>query len=141
MSCLDLFACSDALGFEAGSRGAAKVVMVEQSPKVAAALTENARLLAADERLQIVRADAVKFASSLSATGVRFDVLFLDPPYRQGWIEPLAPLLPQLMADEGAVYIEAEYPVDACGDWKCVRDGRAGQVFYQLLRRVQHDGA
>lgn len=141
MSCLDLFAGSGALGFEAGSRGAAKVVMVEQSPRVAAALTENARLLAADERLQIVRADAVKFASSLSATGVRFDVLFLDPPYRQGWIERLAPLLPQLMADEGAVYIEAEYPVDACGDWKCVRDGRAGQVFYQLLRRVQHDGA
>jgi 16S rRNA G966 N2-methylase RsmD len=47
--------------------------------------------------LQIVRADAVKFASSLSATGARFDVLFLDPPYKQGWIERLAPLLPQLL--------------------------------------------
>ena len=67
--------------------------MVEHAPKVAAALEENARLLDAGGRLQIVRADAVKFASSLTATGVRFDVLFLDPPYKQGWIERLAPLL------------------------------------------------
>ena len=104
----------------------------------------NARLLAAGGRLQIVRADAVKFASSLSATGARFDVLFLDPPYKQGWIERLAPLLPQLLANDGALYVEAEYPIetiDACGDWKSVRSGRAGQVFYQLLRRTQHDGA
>lgn len=144
LSCLDLFAGSGALGFEAASRGAAKVVMVEHAPKVAAALEENARLLAAGGRLQIVRADAVKFASSLSATGARFDVLFLDPPYKQGWIERLAPLLPQLLADDGALYVEAEYPIetiDACGDWKSVRSGRAGQVFYQLLRRTQHDGA
>ena len=144
LSCLDLFAGSGALGFEAASRGAAKVVMVEHAPKVAAALEENARLLAAGGRLQIVRADAVKFASSLSATGARFDVLFLDPPYKQGWIERLAPLLPQLLADDGALYVEAEYPIetiDAYGDWKSVRSGRAGQVFYQLLRRTQHDGA
>ena len=141
LSCLDLFAGSGALGFEAASRGAAKVVMVEHAPKVAAALEENARLLAAGGRLQIVRADAVKFASSLSATGVRFDVLFLDPPYKQGWIERLAPLLPQLLVDDGSLYVEAEYPVVACSDWQTVRDGRAGQVFYQLLRRTQHDGA
>lgn len=140
-SCLDLFAGSGALGFEAASRGAAKVVMVEQSPKVAAALNENVRLLAAGARLQIVRADAVKFASSVSATGARFDVLFLDPPYKKGWIERLAPLLPQLLTDDGALYVEAEHPVAECGAWQTVRNGRAGQVFYQLLRRTQHDGA
>ena len=141
LSCLDLFAGSGALGFEAASRGAAKVVMVEQSAKVAAALEANARLLDAGARLQIVRADAVKFASSLSAAGSRFDVLFLDPPYKQGWIERLAPVLPQLLADDGALYVEAEHPVDACGAWQTVRNGRAGQVFYQLMRRTQHDGA
>ena len=144
LSCLDLFAGSGALGFEAASRGAERVVMVEQSASVAASLRANARLLGAETRLEIVHADAVKFASSLSATGVRFDVLFLDPPYKQGWIERLAPLLPQLLANDGALYVEAEYPIetiDACGDWKSVRSGRAGQVFYQLLRRTQHDGA
>ncbi|MFT3849042.1 MAG: 16S rRNA (guanine(966)-N(2))-methyltransferase RsmD [Propionivibrio sp.] len=141
LACLDLFAGSGALGFEAASRGAAKVVMVEQSARVAAALDENARLLDAGGRLQIVRADAVKFASSLSAAGARFDVLFLDPPYKQGWIERLAPVLPQLLADDGALYVEAEHPVDACGDWQAVRSGRAGQVFYHLMRRTHDDGA
>ncbi len=135
LSCLDLFAGSGALGFEAASRGAAKVVMVEHSPKVYAALDANARVLGAADRLQIVRADAVKFASSLRASGSRFDVLFLDPPYKQGWIERLTPVLPELLVEDGAIYIEAEHALDSCGDWKTVRNGRAGQVFYHLMRK------
>jgi 16S rRNA (guanine966-N2)-methyltransferase len=141
LSCLDLFAGSGALGFEAASRGAAKVVMVEQSPKVFAALDANARLLGGNERLQIARADAVKFASSLSSTSSRFDVLFLDPPYKQGWIDRLMPLLPGLMADDGALYVEAEQPLEKLGEWRTVRSGRAGQVCYQLMRRGGPDGA
>lgn len=141
LTCLDLFAGSGALGFEAASRGAAKVVMVEQSAKALAALEENARLLEAGGRLQIVRADAVKFASSLCAAGSRFDVLFLDPPYKQGWIERLAPVIPQLLVDDGALYIEAEHRLDGCGDWRTVRSGRAGQVYYHLMRRGECDGA
>ncbi len=141
LSCLDLFAGSGALGFEAASRGAAKVVMVEQSPKVFAALDANARLLDVSGRLQIVRADAVKFASSLVASGSRFDVLFLDPPYKQGWIERLSPFLSQLVAEDGAVYIEAEHALNACGEWQTVRSGRAGQVYYHLMRSSKADGA
>ena len=140
-TCLDLFAGSGALGFEAASRGAEKVVMVEQSAKALAALEENARLLEAGGRLQIVRADAVKFASSLCAAGSRFDVLFLDPPYKQGWIERLAPVIPQLLVDDGALYLEAEHRLDGCGDWRTVRSGRAGQVYYHLMRRGECDGA
>jgi 16S rRNA G966 N2-methylase RsmD len=67
LSCLDLFAGSGALGFEAASRGAARVVMVDQSPKVLAALEANAKLLGADERVQIVRADAVRFVASVGS--------------------------------------------------------------------------
>ena len=128
-------------GFEAASRGAARVVRAEQPARVAASLRENTRLLGAESRVEIAQADAVKFASSLVQRGARFDVVFLDPPYKQGWIERLAPLLPQLLVDDGSLYVEAEYPVVACSDWQTVRDGRAGQVFYQLLRRTQHDGA
>lgn len=130
--CLDLFAGSGALGFEAASRGAARVVMVETAPKVLAALEENVRTLGASGRLEIVRADAVKFASS---TGLRFDVLFLDPPYRQGWIDRLAPLLPRILADDAVLYVESEKALDGCGDWRTVRHGKAGQVFYHLMRR------
>lgn len=135
LSCLDLFAGSGALGFEAASRGADQVVMVEHSPKVLSALDANARLLDAGGRLQIVRADAVKFASSLRASGSRFDVLFLDPPYKQGWIERLEPILPELVLEDGAIYVEAERALDSFGEWRTVRNGRAGQVFYHLMRK------
>jgi 16S rRNA (guanine966-N2)-methyltransferase len=61
LSCLDLFAGSGALGFEAASRGAARVVMVDDSPTALAAIEANAKILGADERLEIVRSDAVRF--------------------------------------------------------------------------------
>ena len=138
LSCLDLFAGSGALGFEAASRGAAKVVMVERAPKVLATLQENAGLLGAAERVEIVRADALKFATS---TASRFDVLFLDPPYRQGWIAKLMPLLPRILADDAVIYVEAESELDGCGEWRTVRRGQAGQVYFQLMRRGEPDGA
>lgn len=141
LNCLDLFAGSGALGFEAASRGAAKVVMVETSPKVLAALEANKNTLQANGRLQIVRSDAVKFASSLPTEGVRFDVMFLDPPYKQGWIERLAPLLPELMVEDGVVYVEAEHALQRCGSWRTERSGRAGQVYYHLMRKGEPDAA
>ena len=141
LSCLDLFAGSGALGFEAASRGAERVVMVEQSASVAASLRANARLLGAETRLEIVHADAVKFASSLGPDAPGFDVLFLDPPYKKGWIGRLAPLLPRLLADDGTLYVEAESALENCGQWRTVRSGRAGQVFYHLMRNGEPDGA
>ncbi len=95
-------------------------------------------MLDAAARVEIVRADAVKFAAS---TAGRFDVLFLDPPYRQGWIERLAPLLPNILAVDALIYVEAEQALDGCGEWRTVRRGQAGQVFYQLMRRGGPDGA
>ena len=133
--CLDLFAGSGALGFEAASRGAERVVMVEASPAVVSALENNAQLLAAGERLRIVRGDAVKFAPSLSAAEGRFDVVFLDPPYRQGWLDRLEPLLPSLLADDGDLYVESEHELAGLGEWRTVRSGRAGQVFYHLMQK------
>lgn len=142
LSCLDLFAGSGGLGFEAASRGASRVVMVESAPRVFSALDANARLLGATAgRLEIVCKDAVRFVSSLRNTGLRFDVLFLDPPFEQGWIDRLTPLLPEILTEDGALYVEAEHAVHACGDWRTVRSGRAGQVFYHLMRRGEPNGA
>jgi 16S rRNA (guanine966-N2)-methyltransferase len=140
-SCLDLFAGSGALGIEAASRGAAKVVLVENASRVLAALAANVRLLDAGERLEIVATDAVKFASAQSSAALRFDVIFLDPPYKQGWLERLAPLLPALATETGVLYVEAEHALDICGAWRTVRRGRAGQVFYHLMERGVADGA
>lgn len=140
-SCLDLFAGSGALGFEAASRGAARVVMVDSSPPVLAALRENARLLGASGQVEIVRADAVEFASSLRATASRFDLVLLDPPYKKGWVERLTPLLPQLLAADGMLYVEAEHGLERCGDWQTVRNGRAGLVCYHLMQRGEVNDA
>ena len=138
LSCLDLFAGSGAMGFEAASRGAARVVMVDSDREVAAALGENARALAIPG-LEVLRTDALQFAAAFGKSGGGgFDVLFLDPPYGQGLLERIAPYLPQLMnaANEDAViYAEAEHPLAALGDWSVRRQGRAGQVCYHLLSR------
>ncbi len=138
LHCLDLFAGSGALGFEAASRGAAKVFVVESAPKVLAALEANAKILGAGARLEIVRSDAVKFVTS---TASRFDVLFLDPPYHQGWLDRLAPLLPQIATENAVLYVESETALEACGDWRTVRHGKAGQVFFHLMRRGEPNDA
>ena len=131
--CLDLFAGSGALGFEAASRGAAHVTLVERDPRTFAALKGNAVVLGT-ERLELIRADAVKFLARASR---RYDLLFLDPPYRQGWIERIEPWLDALLAPGARIYAEAEHPVMRIGAWETARSGRTGQVFYQLLERMQ----
>ena len=102
---------------------------------------ENARQIGMESRLEIVRSDAVKFASSLRSAGTRFDLVFLDPPYRQGWLDRLAPLLSDLLTADGVLYVEAEGALESCGDWRTERSGRAGQVFYHLMRRGNADEA
>lgn len=129
--CLDLFAGSGALGFEAASRGAAAVDMVEFNPRVFALLKQHAQALGADQ-VELVRSDALKFAASASRP---YDLVLLDPPYNQGWIGRLEPMLETLVAPDGWLYVEAEAPVDALGEFEAVRAGRAGQVCFQLLRR------
>lgn len=131
--CLDLFAGSGALGFEAASRGASKVVMIEKSPRVLAALHENHELLHKPPAVEIVRADALQYLASNSA---KFDLIFVDPPYHKGWLPKLAPLLPALLNENGALYVEAEHEIEALGAWQTVRHGKAGEVHFHLLRQT-----
>ena len=130
--CLDLFAGSGALGFEAASRGAARVVMVEESPRVLAALRENAEILQNPREVEIIRRDALQYLTSSKA---KFDLIFLDPPYKKGWIPRLEPLLPGVLNEDAAVYVEAENKIESLGDWRTVRQGKAGEVHFHLLRR------
>ncbi|MFA7270846.1 MAG: 16S rRNA (guanine(966)-N(2))-methyltransferase RsmD [Sterolibacterium sp.] len=132
LSCLDIFAGSGVLGFEAASRGAALVTLVEQDQNAFAALRQNAQSLESD-RLQLIRSDAVKFAAS---TTQRYDLIFLDPPYRQGWIERIEPLLPRLVLAGAKLYIEAEHVIETLGEWRSIKQNRAGQVFYHLMEQA-----
>jgi 16S rRNA (guanine966-N2)-methyltransferase len=135
--CLDLFAGSGALGLEAASRGASRVVLVETAAPVLAALQRNAEMLGANSSgaLEIVRSDALQFAAHCLGTGRLFDVVFVDPPYRQGWWPRVQAHLDGLTRDGARVYVEAEVAVEDWPGWTLVRQGRAGQVFHHLFEK------
>ncbi len=135
--CLDLYAGSGALGFEAHSRGASQVVMVESNPVVVRALEANAALFSAN-RLKIVRADALEFlrrdTHAGTTGGMLFDVVFLDPPFDQGVPDKVLSLLAPLLATGGLVYMEAGAKAVLPQSWKTEKQGKAGQVHFQLMR-------
>ena len=128
--CLDLFAGTGVLGFEAASRGAEHVTLVERDARAAAALRETARSLDAAQ-VEVVRADAVEFARSAPC---RFDLVFLDPPYRMGLLEKVEPALERLLTPGGWLYAESEQPLTHLGRWTTIRGGHAGQVHFHLMR-------
>lgn len=127
--CLDLFAGSGALGFEAASRGAARVVLVERDRAAVLALQANARRLNAG-MLHVV---AGNVGAYLSGATEKFDVVFLDPPFRQNVRAEVLACLPRVLNPSARVYLEAPQPLDADGEWRELRRSRAGQVCYQLL--------
>ncbi|MBI2311873.1 MAG: 16S rRNA (guanine(966)-N(2))-methyltransferase RsmD [Betaproteobacteria bacterium] len=133
-ACLDLFAGSGALGFEALSRGARQVVMVESDRKVMKALRDNAQRLAA-ANLELILADGVKFAASDHRA---YDVVFLDPPFRAGLLPELFELMPQRLAPGGLLYVESGVAPAPGPGWRVVRGDRAGKVHYQLLEWNDH---
>jgi 16S rRNA (guanine966-N2)-methyltransferase len=133
--CLDLFAGAGALGFEALSRGAAEVVMVERSPGVAAVLRANGQRLGA-QRLRVIVDDALNF---LAATGLgRFDVVFVDPPYGSALARKVLERLPSGLAEGGVVYVEDAAPLALPPPWRMRRQARAGAVHYHLVERGVH---
>lgn len=129
LSCLDLFAGSGALGFEAASRGASRVVLVERDRAAAEAMRANAERLAGSA-LQVVTGEASMF---LKGANERFDVVFLDPPFRQNVLPEVLARLTGVLKPGARVYIESPEPLDAGGAWHELKRSRAGQVSYQLL--------
>lgn len=136
-SCLDLFAGSGALGFEAASRGAASVVMVETDRDVHEVLAGNAQLLDADN-VEIRREDAFAF---LASDRRMFDVIFLDPPFQHELLPRLLGKLDQHLAPAGLVYVEAERMPEIPPGFVITRRSRAGQVNFLLLEFTVYDGA
>ena len=130
LACLDLFAGSGALGFEAASRGAARVVLVERDRRALQELERGRAAIGAGE-VEIVAADA---AAYLRRAGEGFDVVFLDPPFRQNALPALLRDLPPRLRPGARVYVESEEEVPATPPWAELRRGKAGQVRFQLLQ-------
>lgn len=133
--CLDLFAGSGALGFEAASRGAARVVMVERDGRVFQQLrTHSARLSAT--AVELVNSNANDY---LAGTGEAFDIVFLDPPFGDaGLLQSVVHCLNQRQWIKPGGYIYLETKKDDATpqlpeNWRPYRHKQAGRVVYQLL--------
>jgi 16S rRNA (guanine966-N2)-methyltransferase len=144
VACLDLFAGTGALGFEAASRGAARVVMVESNSSAVRQLEATKEKLHA-EQVSIVRGDAQSVVQGMVTRGASlasgFHVIFLDPPYHQDWLAKMLPVCEKLLAKGGLVYAESGQPLDADAapewmvNWEVLRADKAGMVFYHVLQR------
>ena len=134
--CLDLFAGSGALGFEAVSRGAAHAVLVDRSRAVDIRLRGECVRLEAKGSVTVVEADALEWLAR-PATVPPFDIVFVDPPHRldvhrevavrlaeHGWLAPAAQVWFEL--------VRRREPPDLPAGWTVVKSGRAGDVRYHL---------
>ncbi|MCK5831574.1 MAG: 16S rRNA (guanine(966)-N(2))-methyltransferase RsmD [Methylococcales bacterium] len=134
--CLDLFAGSGSLGFEATSRGAKSVVMVESNPQTCRLIKENITKLST-QKIKIIQMDAFKF---LAGDSTQFNLVFLDPPFKKGlalqscqWLEDK-----NWLAPFAKIYLEVENKLslnDIPNNWHCLKNKQAGEVEYFLFER------
>ncbi|MGA0806059.1 MAG: 16S rRNA (guanine(966)-N(2))-methyltransferase RsmD [Pseudohongiellaceae bacterium] len=135
--CLDLFAGSGALGFEALSRGAAHVTAFEQNRAAAQGIRANCTRLDT-RKLELVETNAMDQLQHVSAPAP-FDIAFVDPPFASDFYEPCFRHLQERgwLASGALVYAEAAQPLTAFAlptGWQLQREKRAGDVYYGLFR-------
>ena len=138
-TCLELFAGTGVLGFEAASRGAARVTMIERDQGLVRSL-EAAKARLDAQAVTVVRVDALGWLRSSHPVGQ--DLILLDPPYRQGWLARVLPMVQPWLLPGGLIYAESEFPLT--NGWlkesgveglEVMRAAKAGQVHYHLLGR------
>lgn len=130
--CLDLFAGSGALGIEAVSRGAASSVLIEQDRKIAETLRESLKMLDTDGII-VYQADALQWIKTADQV---FDIIFLDPPFGQNMIEQSLSLLAESgrVSGQTLIYVESESVRQAQKNVEVIKQAKAGQVHYMLLK-------
>ena len=134
--CLDLFAGSGALGFEAASRGASDVVLVDIDAAVVACLEKQKKQLTAS-MIQIIHKDALMY---LRQTEKCFDIIFLDPPFNTDLHHKALSIIirRQLLTESGLIYVETSSHDNLQGlqGFNCFREKIAGQVRYALYEML-----
>lgn len=130
---LDLFAGTGALGFEAASRGAADVLLLERDPQLAAALRNNAERLKAGA-IRVECADALAWLARPAEPC--FDLVFLDPPFTADLWSAAAKAVSPWLADDAWIYLESgrDAAIDLPPDWRPWREGQTREVRYALYR-------
>ncbi|WP_077284393.1 16S rRNA (guanine(966)-N(2))-methyltransferase RsmD [Cognaticolwellia aestuarii] len=133
-NCLDCFAGSGGLGFEAMSRGAKSLTLVELNKAAAQQLKNNKALLKIDN-IEVIQKSALDF---LQANQQKFSLVFIDPPFRKGLAQQAAELLvTNSLAEDALIYVEMEADTNAQvmpGHWQLLKEKVAGQVVYRLYQ-------
>lgn len=142
-NCLDCFAGSGSLGFEAYSRGAAQVTLIELNRAAAKQLQANKELLNADN-VTVINNNALAFLKedypkqdSAENPPAPLDLVFLDPPFRKQLVEQTAHLLNNYgLAEDALIYVEmeAESTQVIPMNWQLLKEKVTGQVIYQLYQ-------
>ena len=130
--CLDMFAGSGALGIEAVSRGAASSVLIEQDRETTETLRESLKMLDTD-KIIVHQADSLQW---IKAADQVFDIIFLDPPFGKNMIEQSLSLLAEseCVSEQTLIYVESESAWQAEKDVEVIKQAKAGQVHYMLLK-------
>jgi 16S rRNA (guanine966-N2)-methyltransferase len=137
-TCADLFAGSGALGLEAASRGALRVVLVEQNPRAVQVIAGSIERLQASQ-VEVVQADAISWLQSREPNSL--DIVFIDPPFDSGLAEQSLKLLVErnCVRPGGRVYVEAASTASAVPPgpaWQIDRQKRLGEVQMTLLKKT-----
>jgi 16S rRNA (guanine966-N2)-methyltransferase len=137
-NCLDLFAGSGALSFEALSRGAKKVIAVDHSNKVIAKLKENAVILQATN-LELYCFSIPENLDKIP--NLDFDIIFLDPPFIKHLVKLCCEALEQLkfLKNRTLIYIEAESNLEIKenipSSWEILKSSKTKQIGYYLIKK------
>jgi len=136
-ACLDAFSGSGALAVESLSRGASQVLLLEKEPKVAKQLREMMTELDA-ARAEVLNADTLVYLDQPATRS--FDLVYLDPPFTQGLLEPACRLLEEhgWLAEGAKIYLEIEKQAPAQQlpePWQLLKEKQAGEVRYSLYQR------
>ncbi|OIQ24365.1 16S rRNA (guanine(966)-N(2))-methyltransferase RsmD [uncultured Vibrio sp.] len=134
--CLDLFAGSGGLGFEAASRQAESVTLIELNKQAYNQLAVNAKAVKA-ENINVINSDSLTY---LKQQGTPFDIVFIDPPFRKGLLAEAIELLEQnnWLSDDALIYVETEKELTLEGipsHWHNHREKTTGQLTYRLFTR------
>lgn len=134
--CLDCFAGSGSLGFEALSRGVSSTQFYELNATAVKQIQENILLLKANNA-QVNKGSCLQL---LETEQQKFDLIFIDPPFRKGFVGQTAQLLEskQLLADEAVIYVEVESELAELHiplNWQLLKEKVSGQVAYRLYQR------
>ncbi len=132
--CLDLFAGSGALGFEALSRNAKHVIMVESNKQAIFDLQQNKKILNITNA-EIIQQNALSY---LTTNSQLFDVIFLDPPYGSDLLESCLAIISKsnVLASNGIIYIEYQN-IPSFNGYSVVKSNKAGIAHYALLRKEE----